>query len=118
VPYIENWLNSSVSDSTGYAPVELLYGNTKPDVFRKILKKNSDQLPHEDILSDKILKAYARMKLRADRRNEKRKTGRMRWQPKFNELVLVKCQPVADEVQGLTSKFQRQYDGPSLFTEE
>jgi hypothetical protein len=38
----------------------------------------------------------------------------MRWQPKFNELVLVKCQPVADAVQGLTSKFQRQYDGPLL----
>jgi hypothetical protein len=54
------------------------------------------------------------MKLRADRRNEKRKTGRMSWQPKVNDLVLDKCQPVADAVQGLTSKFQRQYEGPFL----
>jgi hypothetical protein len=78
VPFIENWLNSSVSESTGYTPVELLYSNPKPDVFCKILKKNADQLPREDSLSDKILQAYARMKLRADRRNKRRKTGRMK----------------------------------------
>jgi hypothetical protein len=40
---------------------------------------------------------------RHDRRNERRKTGKTQWQPKLNELVLVKCQPVADTVQGLTS---------------
>ncbi|PNF28428.1 hypothetical protein B7P43_G15944 [Cryptotermes secundus] len=114
VPYIENWLNSSVSQSTGYSPVELLYGNSRPDIFRKILKKSADQLPQEDILSDKILKAYARMKLRADRRNERRKTGRTKWQPRLNDLVLVRCQPVADTVQGLTSKFQRPFEGPFI----
>jgi hypothetical protein len=71
VPYIENWLNSSVSQSTGYSPVELLYGNPKPDVFHKILKKTADQLPQEDTLADKILKAYARIKLQADRWNQR-----------------------------------------------
>jgi hypothetical protein len=30
--------------------------------------------------------------------------------------VLVKCQPVADTVQGLTSKFQRPYEGPFLIS--
>jgi hypothetical protein len=96
--------------------VELLYGNPKPDVFREILKKTADKLPLEDTLSDKILKAYARIKLRADRRNERRKTGKTQWQPKLNELVLVKSQPVSDTVQGLTSKFQRPYEGPILIS--
>jgi hypothetical protein len=96
VPRVENWLNSSVSQSTGYNPVELLYGNAKPDIFRRILKKYDEQLPTEEALSDKILKAYARMKLRADKRNAKRKTGKMRWQPDLKELVLVKGQPISD----------------------
>jgi hypothetical protein len=70
VPYTENGLNSSVSQSTGYTPVELLYGDPKPDIFCKILEKMADQLPLEDALSNNILKAYAQMKLRVYRRNE------------------------------------------------
>jgi hypothetical protein len=112
VPHIENWLNSSVSQSTGYSPVELLYGNAKPDIFRRILKKHDDQLPTEEALTDKILKAYARMKLRADKRNAKRKTGKTRWQPNLKELVLVKGQPTSDAMLGITSKFQRPFEGP------
>jgi hypothetical protein len=42
VLYIENWLNSSIHESTGYAPIELLSGNPKHDIFRKILKKEAD----------------------------------------------------------------------------
>jgi hypothetical protein len=40
---------------------------------KKILKKDADQSLKEDDLADKILKAYARMKLRADRCNQRRK---------------------------------------------
>jgi transposase InsO family protein len=107
VPYIQNWLNSSVSESTGYVPMELLSGDYRPDIFRELLKKEADQIPKEDVLADKLLKAYARMKLKADKRNKKRKTGRTRWKPRLQELVLMKCQPVSDAVQGITSKFQR-----------
>ena len=35
--YIENRINSTVSQSTGYAPIELLNGQSRPDIFRKIL---------------------------------------------------------------------------------
>jgi hypothetical protein len=112
VPYIENWPNSLVREATGYAPIELLSGNPRPDIFRKLLKKEADQLPKEEALADKLLKAYARMKLRADQRNKRRKTGRTRWKPNIQELVLVKCQPASDAVQGVTSKFKRPYEGP------
>ena len=114
VPYIENWLNSSVSQSTGYAPIELLNGQARPDIFLKILKKQPAQSPSEDPLADKLIKAYARMKLKAERRNKKRRTGRTQWNPNLNDQVLVKCQPASDAVQGITSKFQRPYEGPYL----
>jgi transposase InsO family protein len=114
VPYIQNWLNSSVCESTGYAPVELLNRTPRPDVFRKILKKEADHLPEEEALTDKLLKAYARMKLRAEKRNKRRKTGSTRWEPKLHDVVLVKSQSVSDAVQGVTSKFQLLYEGPYL----
>jgi hypothetical protein len=63
-------------------------------------------------MTDKLLKPYARMKLRADRRNAKRRTGKTRWRPNLQELVLVKSQPVSDTVRGITSKFQRPFEGP------
>ena len=54
------------------------------------------------------------MKLKAEKRNKKRRTGRSQWIPELQELVLVRCQPASDAVQGITSKFQRPYEGPYL----
>jgi hypothetical protein len=85
--------------------MELLCGDPRPDIFRKLLKKEADQLPKEEVLAGKLIKAYASMKLKADKRNQKRKTGRTRWKPSLQELALVKYQPASDAVQGFTSKF-------------
>jgi hypothetical protein len=74
VPYIENSLNSSISQSTGYASIELLNGQARLDIFRTILKRESDQSPTEESLADKLIKAYARMKLEVERRNKKRRS--------------------------------------------
>jgi transposase InsO family protein len=112
VPYIEEWLNSSVSETTGYAPIELLSGKPKPDVFRTLLRKQPEQLPVEDNLADKLLKAYVRSKLKAEKRNRKRKSGKSRWRPKLMDLVLVKRQPTSDAAQGVIGKFQRPFEGP------
>jgi hypothetical protein len=35
VPYIQKWSNSILSSTTGYEPIELLNGSSKPDIFRK-----------------------------------------------------------------------------------
>jgi hypothetical protein len=86
----------------------LLYGQPKPNVFLKVLR-NDINPSQEEPLADKLMKAYARMKLKAEKRNVKRRTGKTQWQPKLKELVLVKCQPVSDAVQGITGKFQRPY---------
>jgi hypothetical protein len=112
VPHIQDWLNSSVAETTGCVPIELLDGKFRPDIFRNILKKRSDQIPTEDTVAEKVLKAYARAKVKAEKRNLKRKTGKSQWLPKINDLVLVKSQLISDVVQGVTVKFQRPYEGP------
>jgi hypothetical protein len=55
-------LNSSVVETTGYAPTELLDGKPRPDIFQKLLKKRSDQIPTEETVAKKVLKAYAELK--------------------------------------------------------
>lgn len=97
----------SVSTTTRYAPIELLSGETKLNLFEKILKKLTDNLTPEERLQEKTLKAYARMKLKADRRNQKRKRRQRNWRPELHEAVLVKCQHTSDAAQGITGKFQR-----------
>jgi hypothetical protein len=115
VPYIENWLNTYVSQTTGYAPVELLYGNTRPNIFLDSLKY-SKILSQDEPLEETLIMAYAKMRLRAEKRYNKGKKSKRRWKPKLQEQVLVKCQPMSDTVQGITGKFQRPYEGPYLIT--
>jgi hypothetical protein len=112
LPYIEDWLNTSVSTATGFAPIELLNGEPTPDLFSKLLKKEQDQKPIPVALEDKLLRAYAKMKIRARKRQAKRKIGRTVWQPNIGDAVLVKSQPVSDASLGITGKFHPAYEGP------
>jgi hypothetical protein len=116
VLYIEKWLNNSVNQSTCYSPVELLFGEAQPNMFSRILKNNKNQSQETTLLADKLIQAYTRMKLKAEKRNMKRKTRKARWDPRLNELVLVKCQTTSDAVQGITAKFQMPFEGPYLIS--
>jgi hypothetical protein len=77
VPYTQGWLNSSVIAATGYTPVEL-FGGTRPNMFKELLKGHPDQLHIEESVPQKILHAYARSKLKAEKPNLKRKNGKDR----------------------------------------
>jgi hypothetical protein len=112
VPKIQDWLNSSVTATTGYAPVELFNGEPRPNIFTDILKGCSDQLYTEESVPQKVLHVYVKPKLKAENRNMKRKKGQYKWTPQLHDLVLVKQQPTADAIQGATTKFQRPYEGP------
>jgi hypothetical protein len=116
VPYIEKWLNTSVSQSTGYTPVELLFGEPQPNMFQKVLNNNVNQSQGEEPLADKLIRAYARMKIKAEKRNRKRRTGNTKWNPKTGDLVLVKCQTFSEAAQGITAKFQLIYEGPYIIS--
>ena len=41
LPHVENWMNKSVCSSTGYTPSDLMYGTERPNVFRKMVPKES-----------------------------------------------------------------------------
>jgi hypothetical protein len=112
VSHIQDWLNQSVSQTTGYKPIE----GTEGEIFREIIKKLPNKPPEED-LPTKILKAYNRAKDKAEKRKDKRRKGRFEWKPEIGDLVLVRSQPVSDATRGIIGKFQRTYEGPFLIGE-
>jgi hypothetical protein len=59
---IEFWLNTTVSGSTGFTPVELIFNDTCPDIFSKILNKTKEQQPNNEELQNKITLAYLTLK--------------------------------------------------------
>jgi ribonuclease HI len=93
LPQIEQWLNRTVASSTGYAPIELIFGAKKPDIFAEFIPRLEDVLDEEE-LGTKVLKAYTKMKEKAFKRDKKRKAGNSDWAPKLNDKVLVKIQPM------------------------
>jgi hypothetical protein len=54
---IEFSLNTTVSGSTGFTPVELTF-DSRPDIFSKILNKTKKQQPSKEELQNKITLAY------------------------------------------------------------
>jgi hypothetical protein len=51
---IEFWLNTTISGSTGFTPVELMFNDIHPDIFGKILNKTKEQQPNNKELQDKV----------------------------------------------------------------
>jgi hypothetical protein len=88
---IESFLNGTISDSTGYTPVELMWDEPRPELFWEILSKTADELPPTESHQNKVYKAYLRKKERAAKRNRRQRAGRVRWDPHVKDLVLAKC---------------------------
>ena len=51
--HIEGWLNGTLSNSTSYSPVELIFDSPRPDLFEELLKKESEQKPKVESLQEK-----------------------------------------------------------------
>ena len=67
LPKVEECLNHTMTNFNDFSSVELMFNETRPDHFKKFLNKEADQLPPDERLSDKVLRAYLRMKLKADK---------------------------------------------------
>ena len=111
---IGEWLNTTVADSTGFTPVELLFEAKKPDLFEKILTKSPENLPEPETVGDNFMKAYSRMRKKARTPRKRRKTRNKTWEPKVNEKVLVRAQPASDAAVGITAKFIHQWERPYI----
>jgi hypothetical protein len=70
-PHIEHWLNNTVTSTTSYTPVEILFGAERHNLFRKCLPKLPDGVTKDEGVQNKIAKAYERMKQRVWNRSNK-----------------------------------------------
>jgi hypothetical protein len=113
---IQDWLNQTVCQTTGYKPIELLEVGSNRRIFAELIRKLPDQ-PRKEELPIKILKAYNKIKEKAEKRKNQRKKGRFEWTPQVGDLVLVRGQPTSDAVRGIIGKFQRAYEGPFIVGE-
>jgi len=105
-------MNKSVCSSNGYNPSELMRGTDRPNVFRKMVPKESWPKQEDEEIEENICRAYVKMKKRAMGRERLRKQGKAQWNPELNEKVLVKTQPMSAAVTGITSKFLHMFQGP------
>jgi len=93
IPKIESWLNSTISGSTGFTAVELMFNDIRPDIFSKVSHKTKEQQPNNEEWQDKITLAYLALKKKAAKRKRRLQLGSTKWEPELNEEVLLKCQP-------------------------
>jgi hypothetical protein len=78
IPKIESWLNTTISGSTGFTSVELMFNNNSPDTFSKILNKRKEHQPNNEEMPDKITPGYLAMKKKAAKRERRRQLGSAR----------------------------------------
>jgi hypothetical protein len=112
---MEEWVNSTISEATGFTPAELMTGEQPVSIFEQLLPPRPDTTPNTVTYEEKALQAYARMRLRANRRSRRRKRGLVKWIPRLQEAVLLRTHQ-SDMAKGVTSKFQRPYEGPYYVT--
>ena len=112
LPHIEGWLNKTVASSTGYAPLELIFGKNKPNIFQNMLPEFKLKSLDVEELDEKLERAFLRMKRKAADRERKRKKGNANWNPQLGDKVLVKCQNQSDAAKGAIDKFMHVYQGP------
>jgi hypothetical protein len=113
LPHIESWINHTVASSRGYTPGEIMYGSERCNVISKLVP-NLQNLDQEEGIEEKLEKAYCKMRNRAEIWERRRKLGNAKWEPKMNEKVLIKTQPVSEAVKGIKAKFTYLYEGPFL----
>lgn len=61
-----------------------------------IFIKKLPERPKKENLPNKILKAYAKMKNRAEAKKAKRKQNNREWKPQIGDQIFIKGQPVSD----------------------
>jgi hypothetical protein len=114
LPHIEGWLNKTVASSTGYSPLELMFGERKPSIFDSLLRVVNQDTPDSEGLDVKVERAFARIKRKAAERERRRRRGNVTWNPKLGDKVLVRVQNQSDAAKGVIDKFMHLYQGPYL----
>jgi len=87
LPKIEEWLNTTVADSTGYTPVELLFQAKKRDLFEKIFTKSPENLLNQKLWVIKLWRHTQgwgrRQKTEGNGERRETRRGNLRWSKRF-----------------------------------
>jgi hypothetical protein len=89
-PHIEVWLNSTVASTTLYAPIGLMFGAKRLNLFESILPELPESEAKQEEILDKIAKAYDRMQQEINKRNRRRRPGNTKWKPRLDGSVLLR----------------------------
>jgi hypothetical protein len=114
LPHIEGWLNKTVANSTGYSPLELMFGNRKPSIFDNTLPELKQNPSNIEDLDIKLERAFSRIKRKAEERARRRKKGDTTWNSKLEDRVLIKGQNQSVAAKGMIDKFMHVYQGPYI----
>jgi transposase InsO family protein len=63
IPYMEEWINSAISEATGFTSAELMTGEQPVSIFERLLPPRPDTTPDTVTYEEKVLQAYARMRV-------------------------------------------------------
>ena len=89
-----------------------MYGSEQRNVLSRIIPSIQTLEQEGEGIEEKIETAYSKMRKRAEARQKRRKRGNKKWEPRVNEKVLVKTQPMSDAIKGISAKFVYLFEGP------
>jgi len=75
LPHIEGWLNKTVASSTGYSPLELMFGDRKPSIFDNMLPELKQDTSNFEDLGTQLERTFSRIKRKVAERERRRKKG-------------------------------------------
>lgn len=113
IDFVQDCLNNSVHETTGFTPMEL-YKNEKPtrfwDSYLDKYFQLQDELKYDEKLEITKKRIMSKAAKRADTYNKKHKVTKL----KVNDLVLMKANNVSSAVNKTIAKFFAIYKGPYI----
>ena len=108
---IERIINSTISPITGFSPLQLMTGVKPPPVFKGV-----PPLPGEEKITatdvEQCAKAYERMVKRNQKRREKPRKHRPKWEVKVGDKVLLREHNLSSKLNNKYHRLDLLFSGP------
>lgn len=112
-PIIEKILNRSPNPATRITPEFLFTGAAHPPLFTGIPAVGG---PTDALSMADCERAYQRQVVRAERRRNRTKRSRNKWEPRVGDLVWAKAKNISKQLTGEYSKMKMLFRGPYVIT--
>jgi transposase InsO family protein len=112
IPNIEQILNITVSQSTGYTPYQLQFDSDHQDKIKEIIKypanKTEDKNFRIELAKERLAKNF--------HKRQKKQKGKSKVKLKINDLVLIRVPIQSSALDRVTQKFFHLFQGPYRIT--